>query len=136
MTSTSDPRSPTPRRVGLGLSVLAILFLLADGVSQLLAAPPVIAAAGEIGYPTSAAVWQGIGAVLVVSTLLYAIPRTAVFGAVLITGYLGGAISAHVRVGTGMLPPVATALVIAAVVWGGLWLRDARVRALTGAPER
>jgi hypothetical protein len=71
--------------------------------------------------------------VLVASTLLYAILRTAVFGAVPITGYLGGAISAHVRIGAGAVPPIVTAPMIAAVVWGGLWLRDARVRALTQA---
>ena len=133
MTTTSSPASPMPRRAGLVLSGLAVLFLLADGISQLLAVPQVVSAAAEIGYPANPAVWQGIGAVLVASTLLYAIPRTAVFGAVLITGYLGGAISAHVRIGTGAVPPIVTALVIAAVVWGGLWLRDARVRALTQA---
>ena len=125
--------SPNTRRIGLALSVLAILFLLADGLSQLLAAPPVISAAAEIGWPTAPGLWQGIGAVLIASTLLYAIPRTAVFGAVLITGYLGAAIGAHVRIGQGAAPPIAVALVIAAVVWGGLWLRDARVRALTRA---
>ena len=68
---------------------------------------------------------------LLASTLLYAIPRTAVFGAVLITGYLGAAIGAHARIGQGAVAPIVAALVIAAVVWGGLWLRDARVRALT-----
>ncbi len=135
MTTTSLPISRAAARTGLVLSGLVVLFLLADGVSQLLSAPPVISAAAEIGFPPNPAVWQGIGAVLVASTLLYAIPRTAVFGAVLITGYLGGAICAHVhvRVGAGAVPPVVISLVIAAVVWGGLWLRDARVRALTQA---
>ncbi len=133
MTSTSLPSSKTPARVGLALSVLATLFLLADGVSQLLAAPPVIGAAADIGWPTTPGVWQGIGAALVVSTLLYAIPRTAVLGAVLIAGYLGGAISAHVRIGQGAVPPILVALAIAGLVWGGRWLRDARVRALTQA---
>ncbi len=133
MTATTLPVSRTTRRAGLVLSVLSVLFLLADGLSQLLALPQVVSAAAEIGFPPNPAVWQGIGAVLVASTLLYAIPRTAVFGAVLITGYLGGAICAHVRVGTGAVPPIVTSLVIAAVVWGGLWLRDARVRALTRA---
>jgi hypothetical protein len=137
VTTTSSTLSvPLPststRRVGLALGVLAIVLLLADGLSQLLALSPVIGAAAEIGWPVTPGFWQAIGAVLVASTLLYAIPRTAVFGAVLITGYLGAAIGAHVRVGQGAVPPVVAALVIAAVVWGALWLRDPRVRALTG----
>ena len=123
--------SAAPRRIGLALSVLAIVLLLADAGSQLLAIPPVLNAAITIGWPSTPALWQGIGAVLAVSTLLYAIPRTAFLGGLLITGYLGGAIASHVRVGADVAGPTIVAIVIAAVLWGGLWLRDERMRALT-----
>ena len=125
--------SAAPRRIGLALSVLAILLLLADAGSQLLAIPPVLNAAISIGWPSAPVLWQGIGAVLAASTLLYAIPRTAFLGGLLITGYLGGAIASHVRVGVDVVGPTIAAIVIAAVLWGGLWLRDERFRALTQA---
>ena len=125
--------SATPRRIGLALSVLAILFLLADAGSQLLAIPPVLNAAISIGWPSAPVLWQCVGAVLAASTLLYAIPRTAFLGGLLVTGYLGGAIASHVRLGEDVVGPTIVALVIAAVLWGGLWLRDERFRALTRA---
>lgn len=125
--------SAAPRRIGLALSVLAILLLLADAGSQLLAIPPVLNAAISIGWPSTPVLWQVIGAVLAAATLLYAIPRTAFLGGLLITGYLGGAIASHVRVGEDVAGPTIAALVIAAVLWGGLWLRDERFRALTRA---
>lgn len=125
--------SAAPRRIGLALSGLAILFLLADAGSQLMAIPPVLNAAISIGWPSTPALWQCLGAVLAVSTLLYAIPRTAFLGGLLITGYLGGAIAAHVRVGKDVVGPTIVSIAVAAIVWGGLWLRDARFRALTQA---
>ena len=125
--------SAAPRRIGLALSVLAILVLLADAGSQLLAVPPVVAAAAAIGWPATLAVWEAIGGALAVATLLYAIPRTAFLGGLLITGYLGGAIAAHVRMGEDVVGPTIAAIFIAAIAWGGLWLRDERFRALTRA---
>jgi len=125
--------SATPRRIGLALSGLAVLVLLADAGSQLLAMAPVLNAAISIGWPSTPTLWQGIGAVLAAATLLYAIPRTAFLGGLLITGYLGGAVAAHVRVGEDVVGPTIAAVVIAAVAWGGLWLRDERFRALTRA---
>ncbi len=125
--------SAAPRRIGLALSVLAILTLLADAGSQLLAIPPVLNAAISIGWSSVPVLWECIGAVLAVSTLLYAIPRTAFLGGLLITGYLGGAIAAHVRVGEDVVGPTMVSIMIAAVLWGGLWLRDERFRALTQA---
>ena len=125
--------SAAPRRIGLALSVLAVLFLLADAGSQLLTIAPVLNAATSIGWPSAPALWQCLGGVLAVSTLLYAIPRTAFLGGLLITGYLGGAIAAHVRVGDDAVGPAIVSIAVAAVVWGGLWLRDARFRALTQA---
>lgn len=125
--------SAAPRRIGLALSVLAILFLLADAGSQLFAIAPVLNAAITIGWPSTPALWQCLGAVLAAATLLYAIPRTAFLGGLLVTGYLGGAIASHVRLGEDVVGPTVVSIVIAAFVWGGLWLRDERFRALMQA---
>jgi hypothetical protein len=125
--------SGAPRRIGIALSVLAVLVLLADAGSQLLAIPPMLAAAAAIGWPTTPALWQATGGVLALATLLYAIPRTAFLGGLLITGYLGGAIASHVRMGEDVVGPTIAAVMLSAIVWGALWLRDQRFRALTGA---
>ncbi|MEP7352199.1 MAG: DoxX family protein [Acidobacteriota bacterium] len=80
----------------------------------------------EAGYPDAAVMWIGLS--LLLGIILYAIPRTAVLGAVVLTGYLGGAVATNVRtqpLGFLLLP-----IVVGAIVWGGLWFRDARVRAL------
>ncbi len=122
--------SATTQRIGLVGSALAVLCLLADAGSQLFAIPPVLNAATSIGWPATPALWQCIGAVLAAATLLYAIPRTAFLGGLLITGYLGGAIAAHVRVGEDVVGPGIVAVIIATVVWGSLCLRDERFRAL------
>jgi len=114
----------TLHRIGIVLSALAAVALFADGAAQLFALPNFVSAAAEIGYPESLAFWRGIGALLLVSTLLYALPRTSFFGALLIRGFLGGAIASHVRVGNDALVPVLAALVLATIAWGGLWCRD------------
>lgn len=122
--------TPTMRRVGLVASALASLFLLGDAGAQLLVIPPVLAGAAHLGFPTTPALWQVMGAVLLLATVLYIIPRTAFIGAVVVTGYLGGAICAHVRVGDDMLAPTLASLVVATAMWAGLVLRDARLRAV------
>jgi hypothetical protein len=109
------------------MSSLAALFLMVDGVIKLLKPPVVVKATVQLGYAESAIV--GIGATLLVCTLLYIVPRASTVGAILLTGYLGGAVASNVRAGTplfNMLFP----MIIAALVWGGLWLRDLRVRNL------
>jgi hypothetical protein len=109
------------------LSILAALFLLMDGVGKLIKPAPVVEATVQLGYPES--VILGLGIVLIASTVLYLIPRTSVLGAVLLTGYLGGAVSTHVRVGAGLFP-VLFPVLLGALIWGGLFLRDPRLRAL------
>jgi hypothetical protein len=121
------PASNTLLWTGRVLSALAALFLLADGVGKLVKPAPVVEATVGLGYPES--VILGLGIVLTTCTVLYAIPRTAVLGAVLLTGYLGGAVATHVRVGAGAFPVVFPVL-IGALLWGGLVLRDGRLRAL------
>ena len=115
--------------VGRIVSALAWLFLLVDGVMKLFKPPVVVKATLQLGYAESAIV--GIGATLLVCTLLYIVPRTSTLGAVLLTGYLGGAVASNVRAGMPLFN-VVFPLIIAALVWGGLWLRDLRVRNLLG----
>ena len=115
------------------LSGLAAAFLLLDGAMKVIQAAPAVEGTIQLGYP--AGVLVPIGVVLLACTLLYAIPRTAVIGAVLLTGYLGGAIATHVRVSAPLFTHVLFPIYVAALIWGGLLLRDGRVRAMI-SPER
>jgi len=103
-----------------------ILFLTFDAVIKLVKIPAVAEAFGRLGYPLSLA--SGIGVLALICTAVYAIPRTAALGAVLLTGYLGGAIATQVRIGAGAFS-VVFPIIIAGLVWGGLFLRDSRLRA-------
>ena len=109
------------------VSALPALFLLMDGVMKLFKPAVVIKATVKLGYPESTIL--GMGIILLASTVLYVIPRTAVLGAILLTGYLGGAVATHVRVGEGLFP-VLFPVFFGVLLWGGLYLRDARLRAL------
>jgi hypothetical protein len=117
--------SKTQLWAGRIISGLAALFLLWDGVMKLLKPAIVVKATRELGYPESDIV--GIGVVLLACTLLYLFPRTSILGAILLTGYLGGAIASQIRAEASWFN-VVFALVFAYLVWGGLWLRDVRVR--------
>lgn len=110
------------------LSGLMSLFLLADGVAKLFKPAPVVEGTVKLGYPESVIV--GLGIVLVASTVLYMIPRTSVLGAILLTGYLGGAVATHLRVGDPLLTHTLFPVFFGMLIWGGLYLRNRRVRAL------
>ena len=109
------------------MSFLPALFLILDAVMKFVKPAFVVDANVQLGYGENAIV--PIGAVLFVITILYLIPRTAVLGAILLTGYLGGAVATHVRVGTEIFP-IVFAIVFGVLLWGGLYLRDPRVSAL------
>jgi DoxX-like family len=109
------------------ISALPSLFLLMDGVMKLLKPAIVVETTVQLGYSES--VILGLGIVLLASTVLYLIPRTAVLGAILLTGYLGGAVATHVRVGAGPFE-VLFPVIFGALLWGGLFLRDERLREL------
>lgn len=109
------------------LSVLVGLFLLLDGVMKLFKPQFVVDANIELGY--SANVIVPLGAVLVLCTVLYLIPATSILGAILLTGYLGGAVATHVRVG-GPAFPIIFATTIGVLVWAGLYLRDPLISAV------
>jgi hypothetical protein len=114
-------------RAGRILSALGVLFLLFDSVGKLLQVQPVLEGTAQLGYPPD--VVFGLGVILFSCVLVYVIPRTSVLGAVLLTGYLGGAVATHVRVGDPLFRHVLFPTYVAAVVWGGLILRDPRLAA-------
>lgn len=110
---------------GRVISGFAALFLLADGVLRTVRFAPYVEGTVQFGYPAHLA--TPIGIVLVVCTLLYLVPRTTVLGAILLTGYLGGATASHVRVED---PNFLFAATVGVLVWAGLYLREPRLRAL------
>jgi hypothetical protein len=127
MTPSPLPVSAPALWTGRVLSGLPGLFLLFDGAMKLVKPAPVIEATVRLGYPESSIV--GIGVALLLCTLLYLIPRTAVLGAILLTGYLGGAVATHVRVGADLFP-ICFPVVFGILLWAGLYLREPRLRAL------
>jgi hypothetical protein len=129
---TAEPAAKSNSRwmlwTGRTLSGLVVLFLATDAVMKFVQPEPVLKGTVELGYSSS--VILPLGIVLLVSTLLYAFPRTAVLGAILLTGYLGGAVATHVRVNHPMLSHTLFPVYLGAMLWGGLVLRDGRLRAL------
>lgn len=111
---------------GRGLSGLAVLFLTFDSVIKLLSLEPVLASFAKLGYPGSLSV--PIGTLEMVCLLVHLVPRSAVFGAVLLTGYLGGAIASHVRLQDPLFSHSLFPVYVGALIWGGLYLRDSRLR--------
>ena len=105
-----------------------VLFLLFDGAIKLVPLAPVTESLAELGYPVSLA--RGLGILVLVCTVLYVIPRTSILGAILLTGLLGGAIATHLRVGSPIFTHLLFGGYLGVMVWGGLFLRDDRVRAL------
>ena len=120
-------RSRTVIWTGRTLSWLAVLFLLFDSTAKLLQVQPVVDGTLQLGYPRD--IVFTLGAILLACVAAYVIPRTSVLGALLLTGYLGGAVATHVRVENPLFSHALFPTYIAALLWGGLILRDARLRA-------
>lgn len=112
-------------RIGVGLSALATLFFVADAAGKLLRVAPVLKGTEELGWPTTAVV--PLGVLLLVGAALYAVPRTAFLGAIYLTGFLGGAIATHYRIGSPLATHVLFGVYVAVVMWGGLALRYPQV---------
>lgn len=123
----TEPTSKEMIWTGRIMSWLPALFLLVDAVMKLIKPAPVVEATVGLGYPESVIV--GLGIVLLASTILYLIPSTAILGAILLTGYLGGAVATHVRVRAGWFA-ILFPVVFGILLWGGLYFRDARMRVL------
>jgi len=113
---------------GRVLSGLFVLLLALDAVMKFAKPAAVVEGTVKLGYPES--VITPLGVVLLVSTVLYAVPRTAVLGAILLTGYLGGAVATHVRVGDPLATHTLFPVYIGVLLWLALVMRDARLRAL------
>lgn len=129
MQSTTNTAPVSNKRLWAGriISALPALFLLVDAVMKLIKPAPVVEATVRLGYPESPIL--GLGVVLLAATALYVIPRSSVLGAILLTGYLGGAVATHVRVG-GSLFEISFPVIFGTLLWGGLYLRDNGLRAL------
>jgi DoxX-like family len=120
--------SKAAERTGYMLSGVAVLFLIFDTAIKLAGMQQVADAMVQLGYPV--AVGTTIGLIELVCLVAYLVPRTSVWGVILITGYLGGAIATHLRVGSPLATHVLFPIYVALLLWGGLYLRDARVRTL------
>ncbi len=114
-------------RAGRAISGIAVLFLLVDAGMKLLRLPPAVQGTTELGYPADVIVT--IGLIQLACLVLYLLPRTALVGAILWTGYLGGAVATHVRVDSPLLSHTLFPIYVALLLWGGLWMRDDRLRA-------
>ena len=113
---------------GRGLSGIALLFMLFDSINKVIKNPYVVKASAELGYPE--AVIPEIGIILLICLILYAIPRTSIIGAILLTGFLGGAVATNLRIENPLFSHTLFPVYMGVLVWGGLYLRSARVRSL------
>ena len=126
MLYTTNPRHAV--WIGRSASALVVTALLVDGASQLFAPAKIASMMQETGFAME--LTSRHGGIMVACALTYAIPTTSVLGAILITGFFGGAICAHVRLGELGSPPEIISLILGVMTWGGLYLRDPRMRAI------
>jgi hypothetical protein len=125
----SDAHAGARFWIGWTLSGLVLAFLVLDAVMKLLALPIVLETSAPLGFPGTGMA-RGLGAVLLVATLLCLVPRTSVLGAILVTAYLGGAVATHVRVGSPLFTHVLFGVYLGVLLWVGLYLRDATLQAV------
>lgn len=118
------------RVAGYVLSGLAVAFMIFDGGIKLVPIQAVRDSMQELGFPTSDGFARGLGGLLIACTALYAYRHTSVLGAILLTAYLGGAVVTQLRAGTPLFSHLLCGVYLGLFVWGGLYLRDGRVRAL------
>ena len=128
------PASKPARWTGRILSGLVIVFLMIDGAIKLVPWPVVTETMDRMGYGSSETLARSLGLITIVCTVLYSIPPTSILGAILLTGYLGGAMASHVRIGSPLFTHTLFGLYLGLMVWGGLWLRDRNLRNLDPVP--
>ncbi|MER9442519.1 DoxX family protein [Mesorhizobium sp. M0340] len=128
--SQAAPVSSRALWAGRVLSAVIVLFMIFDGVIKLPPLEIVTQTMVQLGWPADANVSRMLGIIGLVSTALYALPRTSVRGAILLTAYLGGALATHVRIGSPLFSHILFGVYLGAILWGGLYLRDPRVRGL------
>jgi hypothetical protein len=127
---TTASSSKGARWTGYAMSGLVILFLLFDGGIKLVPLEIVTQTSGEIGLPTDASFARLLGILTLIGVVLYAVPQTAVLGAILLTGYMGGAIATHLRIDSPLFSHTLFGVYLGLLIWGGLYLREPRLRAL------
>ncbi|MBA8877651.1 DoxX family protein [Phyllobacterium myrsinacearum] len=115
---------------GRVFSGLVVLFLIFDFGIKLVPLDVVTQSLAELGYPATLGMARGLGVLLLICTVLYVIPQTSILGAILLTGYLGGAVATHLRIGSPVFSHLLFGVYLGLLIWGGLYLRDPRVRAL------
>jgi hypothetical protein len=122
--------APSKKGVWAGriLSGLVVLFLIPDGIIKFIKPAPVVETSAHLGLPLSLA--NTLGILLLVCTAIYVFPRTSVLGAILLTGYLGGAVATHLRVGDPLFSHILFPTYLGVMLWLGLYFRDERLRAL------
>lgn len=125
--TSNHPGSRQALWTGRALSGVTAALLILDSAGKLLEVQPVLDGTKQLGYPPD--IVFSLGVTLLSCVLVYLVPRTSVLGAVLLTGYLGGAVATHVRVGNPLFTHVLAPTYVAALLWGGLVLRDSRLRA-------
>jgi len=113
---------------GRVLSGITVLFMLFDAISKLALESHVVDATTKIGYPVAAI--RPIGLIALLCTILYTVPRTAILGAILLTGFYGGAVASKIRIEDPLLSSILFAVYLGLMAWGGLYLRDQRLRTL------
>lgn len=122
--------SKPARIIGRVMSGVVVLFLLFDGAIKLVPLSVVTETMDKMGYGASDTLARSLGIITIVCTLLYSVPPTSILGAILLTGYLGGAIASHVRIDSPLFTHTLFGLYLGLMVWGGLYLRDGNLRAL------
>jgi hypothetical protein len=132
MNEIAEPSSSSKaaRWTGLVMSGVVILFLLFDAGIKLVPLEIVTETSAQLGLPTDVAFARMLGILTLIGVALYAVPRTSVLGAILLTGYLGGAIATHLRIGSPLFSHVLFGFYLGVLIWGGLYLRDSRLRRL------
>lgn len=118
------------KAAGWTMSGLVIAFMLFDAGAKLVPLQAVLQTTADLGYPRSVELVRGLGLLALACTVLYALPRTAVLGAILLTGYMGGAVATHLRLGSPLFSHILFGVYLAILAWGGLFLRDPRIRVL------
>jgi hypothetical protein len=128
--STTAPASRAAHLLGRILSGLVIVFLLFDAAIKLVPLAVVTETMDRMGYGSGENLARSLGLITIVCTVLYSVPPTSILGAILLTGYLGGAIASHVRIGSPLFTHTMFGLYLGLMVWGGLWLRDKNLQSL------
>ena len=130
MNTHADSSSKAARWTGYVMSGLVILFLLFDGGIKLVPLEIVTQTSAQLGLPSSVEFARMLGIMTLIGVVLYAVPQTAVLGAILLTGYMGGAMATHLRIGSPLFSHVLFGFYLGVLIWGGLYLRDPRLRQL------